>query len=88
MTATDPLRAITPDYCWDSAIGMPFRWEMPDSDRGFAVETDDDGDVYLTTGAVWVSRYVATLSADEARWLRDVWPAVLQAVDAYTGSES
>ena len=84
MTTAD-IKALTDPRDWDDEFEMPFRWRMPDSDRGLHVEVDEDGDVQVLVGAVWTFSYAHRLLADEARWLRYVWPAVLLTVDAYTG---
>ncbi|UXE05023.1 hypothetical protein SEA_LTON_50 [Gordonia phage Lton] len=84
-TSNDAIRALTDPRDWDDEIGAPFRWRMPDSDRNFQVEVDEDGDVQLFVGSVWTVQVAHRLFADEVRWLRDVWPALLMTVDAYTG---
>jgi hypothetical protein len=87
MTTAD-IKAITPRHCWDDANDMPFRWEMPDSHRDFAIEVDEDGDVAFTCGTTWTVRHVEGITADEARWMRDIWPAVVLAIDTYVGVQA
>ncbi|WKW86354.1 hypothetical protein SEA_BUDSKI_77 [Gordonia phage Budski] len=84
-TSNDVIKALTDPRDWDDEIEAPFRWRMPDSDRNFQVEVDEDGDVFFSLGCVWTTQPAHSLLADEARWLRDVWPALLMTVDAYTG---
>ncbi|QAU07211.1 hypothetical protein HOV03_gp71 [Gordonia phage Asapag] len=84
-TSNDVIKALTDPRDWDDEIEAPFRWRMPDSARGFTVDVDEDGDVHLYVGTGWTMQFAHGLFADEARWLRDVWPALLMTVDAYTG---
>lgn len=83
--ATARIKDLTPPHCWDDEHDIPFRWEMPDNDRSLIVEVDEDGDVRMTAGTCWTTHAPEHLSAEEARWVRDVWPAVIMTVDAYTG---
>ncbi|GAC71085.1 hypothetical protein [Gordonia soli] len=86
--AADAIKALTPPDCWDDELDMPFRWYMPDNPRSLRVEVDEDGDVAIYAGTCWTTQVVGALTAVEARWLRDVWPALLLTVDAYTGVPS
>lgn len=89
MTAAHrTIKELTPDHCWDDTIDAPYRWEMVGSDRDLIVEVDEDGDVRMTVGTCWTTHAPEHLTADEARWLRDVWPAVMLTVEAYTGVAS
>lgn len=66
----------------DDQTGIPYRWAMPDSDRRFHVELDDEGEVWLRTGECWTVAVPQTLRPEETRWLVRVWPSVMAAVEA------
>lgn len=78
----DRPRGLVPDHCWDTDRNMQFRWEMPDND--LAVDVDDDGDVTFLRGrrGSWTVQGTHYLTADEAQWMRNVWPALVEYVTA------
>jgi hypothetical protein len=80
MSIEARLKACVPAHCWDDERDLQFCWEYPGSD--FRVDVDEDGDVFLYRGRTWTAKGTHFVTADEARWLRDVWPAVLQYVEA------
>ncbi|UCZ88618.1 hypothetical protein [Gordonia sp. WA4-43] len=86
MTTDDTT--TVPPHDWDDTVSTQFRWRMPDSRRSFRVEVDEDGGVEFLTGEVWTVQHIRGITADEARWLSDIWPSVLRTIDSYTGVES
>lgn len=78
--ASDDIRNYDPD------TGMRYRWEMPDSERGFVVEIDNDDTGPILCGCLCgpgYSRPAPFLYPDEARWLAEHMPEMLAAIEAY-----
>ncbi|AUX81914.1 hypothetical protein FDJ33_gp78 [Gordonia phage Brandonk123] len=78
--ASDDIRNYDPD------TGMLYRWEMPDSPRGFVVEIENDDDGPILCGCVTgpgFTKPAGFLYPAEARWLAENMPSMLASIEAY-----